>query len=221
MNFNKIALGGTAALTLTAIGAMTAAPASAIAIGSSVSINGTGQFTQTSLDFFLRGQVAGQTPVNTDPAPFSVGNTTLDFNQLQTVSFGPLGDLPYGVIRDISNIAAVTPGNKVNDFLEFFPFNSSPAPENKFDFDVTSIVSRIVSSPGDDNLVFDLQGFFDDGTPGIGTITTQFITGASTPTTYSATFTAIPTPAMLPGLVAMGIAALRKRKAEAEAGNEA
>jgi hypothetical protein len=37
------------------------------------------------------------------------------------------------------------------------------------------------------------------------------------PTSYSATITAVPTPALLPGLIGLGLSVVRKRKAEAKA----
>lgn len=50
-------------------------------------------------------------------------------------------------------------------------------------------------------------------TPGVGLFTAQQFN----PTSYSLSITAVPTPALLPGLLALGAGALRKRKAEAKA----
>lgn len=62
--------------------------------------------------------------------------------------------------------------------------------------------------------------FVNIGPQGIGTLTSQgnFISVGGT--SFSSTVTAVPTPALLPGLLGLGVAALRKRKAEAEAGSE-
>jgi hypothetical protein len=67
--------------------------------------------------------------------------------------------------------------------------------------------------PGSDRYRF--TGTFGDGTQGIGELA-QLVSVSGSPNVfgYAATFTAVPTPALLPGLVGMGLAALRRRKAE-------
>ncbi|GAB4462251.1 MAG: hypothetical protein OHK0037_12850 [Elainellaceae cyanobacterium] len=62
-----------------------------------------------------------------------------------------------------------------------------------------------------------LKGFFttSSGTfQAIGRFTSQ--TDFTNPSTYSLSLKVVPTPALLPGLVGMGLAALRKRREEAE-----
>lgn len=67
------------------------------------------------------------------------------------------------------------------------------------------------------------QGVFSDGTVGLGTFNlgAAITRPAGNPAVpndfnYTLSVTAVPTPALLPGLVGLGMAALRKRKGEAE-----
>lgn len=102
-----------------------------------------------------------------------------------------------GLIKDLGSIPF---NGSLPDFITF----DGASPD--YNFTLTSF-TRL--DPALD--VFDIKGFFGDGTKGRGTLSAQG--GLS----YSATLaTVVPTPALLPGLIGMGVAALRKRnKAEA------
>jgi hypothetical protein len=71
-------------------------------------------------------------------------------------------------------------------------------------FNLTSILADVSGGR------YNLTGLFQDGTAGIGQITTQII-GSGT-TSFSGTLTAVPTPALLPGLAGMAVSVWRKRK---------
>lgn len=118
-----------------------------------------------------------------------------------------------GTIKDLGlNPASPTP---VTNFLKISPDLS---------FDLTSFNYGVVSFPG----AFDI---FGNGVSGVfknasgqavaeGLITAQIIDGTTKGlSSYSGTITvtkptAVPTPALLPGLIGLGVAALRKRKQE-------
>jgi hypothetical protein len=118
-----------------------------------------------------------------------------------TGSFAGLnGNLLYSVgsIKDLSPLAASA------NWLKFGLFNTLLDPSDDIIFSVTGITANVVAGR------YDLTGVFQDGTAGIGQITTQII-GEGT-RSFSGTITAVPTPALLPGLAAMGASMLRKRK---------
>lgn len=91
-------------------------------------------------------------------------------------------------------------------------------------FDLSSAVASFSGTAAD----FDFLGTYNNSMGeilGSGTLTTQvkFVNGVDTPSSFSISgeTAPVPTPALLPGLVGMGVAALRKRKSEEEAVEEA
>ncbi|MBW4480941.1 MAG: PTPA-CTERM sorting domain-containing protein [Tildeniella torsiva UHER 1998/13D] len=82
---------------------------------------------------------------------------------------------------------------------------------NDLQFDLTKFIFR--QSTGD----ADIEGFFRLGSESIqgsGLFTTQ--TNLGNPSSFSLSIEAVPTPALLPGLIGMGVAALRRKKEEVE-----
>jgi hypothetical protein len=62
---------------------------------------------------------------------------------------------------------------------------------------------------------YKFTGFFGDGTKAVGELAQLVeISGSPGVFGYSATFTAVPTPALLPGLIGLGVAALRRKNEE-------
>ena len=82
------------------------------------------------------------------------------------------------------------------------------APANAVSFDLTKFVFNNMTKAGDFFGVIRKGTDFSDA---IGQFTTQTLDGA---TSYSMTVTAVPTPALLPGLIGLGMGMLRKRKKE-------
>ncbi|NJL40621.1 MAG: PTPA-CTERM sorting domain-containing protein [Leptolyngbyaceae cyanobacterium SM1_4_3] len=104
-------------------------------------------------------------------------------------------------IGEIKDIPSLTSFEAINNFLFFG--TGSP-----FNFNLTSVAYTEVGR-------YKLTGIFADNTQATGWISTQLVDGKVN--SYSATITAgneIPTPALLPGLIGMGAAVLRKRNAE-------
>lgn len=122
-----------------------------------------------------------------------VTNATNDFTPLLSQA---------GVVKDLPTIPFI--GSKAK-WLDF--------DNDMFDFTLTSFVNTSAFN-------YAFQGFFKDGTIGIGGLTTQ-ITGNESKA-YSVTITSdgtkIPTPALLPGLMGLGAAAWRKRQQSAAQG---
>jgi len=200
---------GAAAIATVAAATVSTAPVQAAAIAPNSAINlaapnitgGGVDVTPTGLDFYgssvtifgttiKTGQGIGVTGGNgsfSNPQFLSPLATVKDL----TLSFsGNIGTLTGSVTDFITGVNFLTPSFSVAPLsldLQTFVFNST-----------TGIAS--------------FTGLFRSGTDSIaatGEFTTQRINGA---TSYSLTAIAVPTPALLPGLVALGVGVLRKRK---------
>jgi hypothetical protein len=146
------------------------------------------------------------------PAGFS----TLNFRQVPGGYLTPTGtavdeDFNQFTINDILLNGTASPWTLVAPTSSFFSGATVP---NGGSFTLTSFNLTELA-----NSLFraDIVGNFANGALGTGTLTTQdplFLTSGAT---YSVTlnYAAVPTPALLPALLGMGAAALRKRKGEA------
>lgn len=199
MNFKSLALKAAVAATVLTGSTLAVSPAEAITVGSRLNFSGDADATPTDIDFYLlNGNRDGNG--GTDIGRFRVGSVasnTGEFSSLAT---------ERGRISDLTGIISASATNPpvfqaVNNFL-FFGTNSP------FNFKLTAFTYV-------NDLKYTFAGIFDDGTSATGELTTQII--AAGPNSYSVTVIAgdkIPTPALLPGLIGMGAAVLRKRKAE-------
>ncbi len=162
----------------------------------------------SQIDFIGR---ASATPGNVDfdrliaSLPFTNNwvaalNATGDFAPITSGGFTLAGLASrVGYIQDI----AVPLAGPVTDWLTF-GFLTFSDPNDDFKFDLTSVIDEGSSR-------YSLKGFVS-GTPFIGDITSQLTgTGARA---FSGTITAVPAPALLPSLLGVGLAAIRKRKAK-------
>lgn len=117
------------------------------------------------------------------------------------------GDIPIGLlsaqVKDIPSFAAFAP---IDNFI-FFGDNVD------YNFNLSSIMPTVSGN----SLSIALRGSFASGTPGVGRLTTQL--DGNPVRSWSATVTAVPTPALLPGLIGMGIAALRRKDEESAEDN--
>jgi hypothetical protein len=146
---------------------------------------------------------ADANPTNIDFKPFlGSGSGTVDLGagdfivSRATDSFSAIAEGTIGRIKDLTNFS-----NPVTDFISFQ--NPSLA---TYKFDLLSFVA----SPTAGRYTF--TGKFGDGTDGEGELTTQILgTGIKA---YSGTLVAVPTPALLPGLIGIGMAAMRKRQSK-------
>ena len=161
---------------------LTSVPAHALTIGSQIDAIWFGDASADNFDFATFFLDSGPEPGFT----FVTGK----------------GDIPTGLlsaaIKDIPSFAAFVP---INDFIFF---------GNGVDYNFS--LSAITPTISGNSLSIALKGLFADGTPGVGTLTTQL--DGEPVRAWSATVTAVPTPALLPGLIGMGVAALRRKDEE-------
>jgi hypothetical protein len=95
----------------------------------------------------------------------------------------------------------------VTNYLNGLDVSGGPGTGNDVQFDLTSFLYDTVTG---DALV---QGFFKYGPntiAGAGRFTSQL--DIARPSSFSMSITAVPTPALLPGIIGLGLGALRKRR---------
>ncbi|NMF83017.1 PTPA-CTERM sorting domain-containing protein [Nodosilinea sp. P-1105] len=182
-------------LTLVAAGAALAtftvsAPAEAISIGSNYIISGKGSFTPNSITF--------------DGSKAQVTSATGDFSIMSPAEDG---EFVLAALPSVFDITVPGSGLLVNfkDATSFFGLIET---QEIFSFTVNS--SKFIAGSNR----YQFTGSFGDGTPGIGELAPLETVGQSGVFGYAASFTAVPTPALLPGLIGMGVAALRRKQEE-------
>ncbi|PSB35730.1 PTPA-CTERM sorting domain-containing protein [Stenomitos frigidus] len=209
----------TIAATLTAATlAVSPAHAASISLGSALNLDSVGltgggvKKAGNTLDFF-----SFTLPViGTGGQGTSVTASTGSFAGANLASLVP----PLPRIQDLNLSASATPGvltsAPVNSFITGVDIFTGFLTTTPVTFDLASFIYN--SATGD----ADITGFFNvDGTStaAFGRFTSQL--DLTSPSSYSISLIAgsrsIPTPALLPGLIGLGIAALRKRKAIAVA----
>jgi hypothetical protein len=100
----------------------------------------------------------------------------------------------------------------VGDVDDFLSFDSTSIKYSLTSFVLAKVFDGIIPV-----WVANFDGFFTDGATfsGVGVFSTQgnFVATSQFPrgTTYSGTVVAVPTPALLPGLLGLGVAALRRK----------
>lgn len=200
MNFKSFALKAAIAATVLTGSTLAVAPAEALEFGSQLDFTGYAVVDSNSLDFKLyNGAVDTVTGEDIGEFSVTVSGKTGSFTGLPSVNLPFFGATTVGEIKDISSVASFT---AINNFLYFG--ENSP-----FNFNLTSFAYN--SAKG----WYEFSGLFADNTTATGRLTTQFM--GNNQNSYSVTIVAgneIPTPALLPGLIGMGAAVLRKRNAE-------
>ena len=191
ININATVIGTTTAAVATAV--LAASPAHALSLGDELNVIWFADAQLSNIEFYADYGTVEDFPVaipglGTDQA----GTVLASLKQDSSTVF------LNGFVKDLPDFIA-TVGGGLDNFLYFGPGSSA-------NFKLTSITSQQLGN----SYVYDLSGFFGT-TPGTGTLTTQVGSGARS---WSATITAIPTPALLPGLIGLGVGVLRKRKAE-------
>ena len=201
MNFKSIGI-KTATLAVGAVVASTAvSPAQA------AGIRGTLNFTE----------VGG-------PLVNSVSATNVDFNNSFGISkvdgsssgsFASLVGKKITILNDIN--VANFPGN-----LDFLSVDSGPL------FVLTDLLdAEFRQRDGRGTFEANVRGFFTDGTSSMPVSSRSFfiavntVGGGNNRDNIDFSIETVPTPALLPGLIGMGVAALRKRKSEELAAEEA
>ncbi|MBD2000323.1 PTPA-CTERM sorting domain-containing protein [Leptolyngbya sp. FACHB-671] len=200
MNFKSFALKTAIAATVLTGSTLAVSPAEALEFGSQLDFTGYAVVSPESLDFKLyNGAVDTLTGEDIGEFSVAVSGKTGSFTGLPSVNLPFLGAITVGQVKDISSVASFT---AINNFLYFG--ENSP-----FNFNLTSFAYNSTKE------LYEFSGLFADNTIGTGRLTTQFM--GNNQNSYSVTIVAgneIPTPALLPGLIGMGAAVLRKRNAE-------
>lgn len=206
MNLKLFALGIFASTGVVLGSMIVAAPAQAATIidGDTLAFGGLAKFNTTSGYLDFSGGISGST--------FGPGDGVAAVLPGSTGSaFGPI--FSAVTVKDLS-LTKLSPtswalGLALPDFLTI------TASGVKFRLD-----TFVLNNTRGDWLA-QYTGQFDGGIDGMGEfdpLTDNLFTGAGS--FYSADATAVPTPALLPGLVGMGVAALRKRSQQEEGAEE-
>jgi len=228
MNFKSIGLAGLAAATLMSAATVTATPANASSIaGSKLVFGGVGKFTTATgkLNFSPRagsfsipglgsysGKGFGRAVILNDGSK----DGSKDYFDGRFAEQFRVKDLKFNSSGTNAWTLALAPGKTFID--EFFKFKDGVT------FDLSTFGLTKQANGG---LIGNYTGTFKDaqGNPFFGSdgsftaFNDKFTTNAKGDG-YSSSITPIPTPALLPGLLGLGVAALRKRKSE-ESGVEA
>jgi hypothetical protein len=215
MSFQKSCLSVAVVAASTLAGTlMVSAPAHALSIGSKIEFGWKGVLGSNSADFKTLPKFLSLTPVS----DIGFGAFLINVGEGDFASFNPTNDeIPTAVIKDLAS-TSVSDADPADDIADFITFGS-----NSFKLSAISYFENPDQSRG-----YLFKGIFQDGTLGEGSITTQF-GDATKILSYSGNlFTvpnpvdpdggpdSVPTPALLPGLLGMGMAAWRKRKAAAQ-----
>lgn len=204
MKLKTLLLSTVLTATATAVGFINSSPAQALSIsaGSRLELGGAGQFNAPALQLdFL-------------PALAVTGGTG-SFTQ----SFGlSLATTPFPSISDIPITGANTFNGSLPNFIQGVDIGTfgPPLDSDPVAFELTEFIYNATDGNGT------FKGIFSTSTDSIaatGIFTSDFEFGGLQP--YKMNITAVPTPALLPGLIGMGVAALRKRKGEEEVAEQA
>lgn len=205
-------------LTLSVAGAIAAstvlatAPAQALTIGSQLSFFWSADAEAVEIDFkpLVPGLSLGAPDAGFGEFLVDVPGSTGDFASLPLND--PLGNvLTIGTIQDLFSFDV--PSGGISNFISF------QGADPKFNFTLTSF-SYIPAGTGFQGYTF--EGVFGDGSLATGSLSTSTPVSLPGNQSYAAFIKVIPTPALLPGLVAMSAAALkRKSKTELAAQSDA
>lgn len=210
MSFEKVRLGTVIASVLLTVPVLSAAPAQALSIRNQLAFGGTVtrsvSGTNSFYDFLQDGSSAD---VGT------AGDLDLGGAAAQTGIFAGVMEAAGGIkIRDLGTIASSGySAAPITGFITGIKLSGGTV----VSFNLDTYAESAFPNPFAGGI---LTGFFTNGlgkTVAKGSFAGQFNDIQATGTnTFSGTLVAneVPTPALLPGLVGMGVAALRKRKSE-------
>jgi hypothetical protein len=167
---------------------------------------GNADLNTTSIDFATFATPLGTMVPTPGPGEFAVTGTLPTF-------FSGLSSLPVpsiGNIKDLMAFGSTAPGVLGTPIDDFISFASNPA----LNFKLTEFYKDPLSST-----VYQFKGVFGNGTLGqgkIGTFDANGISNNLAVRAYAGSLEAvdIPSPALLPGLLGIGMAAMRKRQSK-------
>ena len=208
-----------ACLSLAAVASTTAlsgAPAQALSLNGQLSFGGSVRVTSSDQNDFLYDFLNGN---SSDPG--TAGNLNLD----KITSTGSFADVTGNPARikdlatNVNESGFLAP--QVTSFISGIQLDSGKI--LSFTLDSVSAEAVVIGSSSNRSFnLADLSGFFTDGSGkqvGLGSLSAQFKSSDGTGfSTFSGRLEAseVPTPALLPGLVGIGVAALRKRGSSEE-----
>lgn len=208
----KIGLTLSIASAIAASTVLAASPAQALSLGSQLSFFWSADAKPAAIDFkpvipglSLGAADAGFGEFLVDPLGSSGDFTGLPKNDPS------VGALTVGTIRDL--LSFTVPSGGISDFITF------EGADSKFNFTLTAFD---YIAPGTGFQGYTFKGVFGDGSLATGSLATSTPVSIPGNQSYAAFITVIPTPALLPGLVAMGVATLkRKSKTDASTASDA
>ncbi|MBW4582611.1 MAG: PTPA-CTERM sorting domain-containing protein [Tildeniella nuda ZEHNDER 1965/U140] len=201
MNFKSIVFKATVAAAAVAGSTLGAASVQAASVSSNLNFTGSVSITQTGTAFnfdflpnpgFAFGAADGDIEIGANSGLFAEAVGGAKIKDVSTDQSTLLPNFITGLLYDGDNVT----------------FSLTK---------VTASVAGVFSSTGFNFFTFD--GFFTDGSGivlGNGAVSAQFAQPTvSGTTTFSGSITPVPTPALLPGLIALGVGVLRKRRVAA------
>lgn len=213
MNLKAFQLSAIVATATIASAALASSPAQAAAIANGSTIQFSSSLLLGGVQYV--GGVASPTGLNFQglfggsgfqTGPFS-GIGTADTTQSGTPTGSFAGAFGASFLKDINLLAPATA-----NFLSFTGFSALPFGTTTFS--ITSVLDPYTANFASGTTSAKFGGFFQNGsnlTAGTASFSAQTVAQSS----YSLTFQAIPTPALLPGLIALGVGVVRKRKSQA------
>jgi hypothetical protein len=183
---------------------MTGAAIAATVVSASIVVSAPAQAASLNLAGSGRLEIGGTTStLNFAPFISSPGGTAIDVSTFTTVPI--LDVLLNNTGANTWSLAGSVPNFLIGSALGDFTLT-------QFDLVRTPNANPLLTQ-------FDaiVAGIFSNGSLGIGTFSTEsnsFIGAGGSAYSLNLTSTPVPTPALLPGLVGLGVAALRKRKGE-------
>lgn len=211
-------IGSLTAMAIALTGATLPAEAASLTKGSTVNLKNNNQGGALKIDPTGSGGIAfdffGARNGSQQPITANQGVTVAS----ATGDFASTNNTPIARIRDLNLNPTLNPNQfKLGTLTNFLTGLDLLGGTNNFSFSLLSFVYDKTTGIGR------FQGTFADGTVGLGTFVlgSAITSPAGNPVVtndfnYTLSVTAVPTPALLPGLIGMGLAALRKRKAELE-----
>lgn len=209
MNFKKIGLGLAATAAMTTGMALAEAPAHALSFGDTLQFSTDEDMSPNLATLKPDGGLfkfdAGSIDIDVTSAVFGAANT-------------PIGDSILTLQQIATQVGAVATYQLVGTSVPWLSGLNDELGGFTRTYTLTSFILNQTSPSSAAGFAFsaDFNGFFQPPTPGV-----QGIGGlggfgklASTGSTVAGAITAVPTPALLPGLIGLGAAALRKRKGE-------
>jgi len=217
MNFKALGIGVTAAFTVATGTALVSTPAQAISLTGSINLTGDPPASASIPDLTAVNQSGNATfnaPTfitgsgdfsSVNPFAISINPLPLKLEALATILGTTVKQYSSTGANPFINFGSQTIGGDTNNLSFVLNPGLFTGTFTNGGFNLTTVAGPLFG-----------QFMFGNTTAANGTLT-AFQTASNSGYTISLTATPIPTPALLPGLIALGAGVLRKRKSEAAA----